>query len=64
MRYYHCTDCGYVGDFGFDRQRNVSCSDCGESELLTELTLEEYNKEHSSKKVIRYGRTESQTITR
>lgn len=54
MRYYWCCQCGFVGDFGFDRERRVLCQDCSD-DLLAEITEEEYNNEKQCKKVIRYA---------
>lgn len=28
MRYYWCVNCGYHGDFGFERLRNQTCESC------------------------------------
>jgi len=42
MRYYYCASCGYVEDFGFDRQRGVKCKNCGNTDLLAELDRDDY----------------------
>ena len=49
MRFYHCTNCGNLDDFGFSRQRNIKCNDCG-YELITKLTVAEYHQELKQKK--------------
>jgi hypothetical protein len=43
IRYYHCVNCGYYGDFGFERQRGIKCKDC-KYDILTDLTKEEYDE--------------------
>lgn len=40
-RFFKCVDCGFLGDFGFVRKRNLRCSECG-YDLLTEYTADEY----------------------
>lgn len=41
MKAYCCVNCGYHGDFGFYRVRNVKCDICS-YEDLAELTEEEF----------------------
>lgn len=41
MRYYKCVDCGYRGDFKFERERNVKCQICS-YDMLVEYTEKEH----------------------
>ena len=43
MKYYWCVNCGYYGDFGFFRQKNIKCQIC-EYDDLTEYEEEEYTE--------------------
>lgn len=43
MRYYWCVNCGYHGDFKFDRQKSIKCNSC-DYEDLTELEDDEWNE--------------------
>lgn len=48
MKYYWCVNCGYHGDFGFERQRNVKCEKC-EYEDICEFDKEEYDEGRKQK---------------
>lgn len=50
MRYYFCVNCGYHGDFSFDRKRNIKCESC-DYEDVTELSKEEYEETEDSHKI-------------
>lgn len=43
MRYYKCVDCGYRGDFGFYRAKNIKCGFC-KYDMLVEYEKEEYQE--------------------
>lgn len=43
MRYYKCTNCGNYEDFGKERFRNLSCGECGYSDIL-ELDDEDWKE--------------------
>lgn len=43
-RFYYCVNCGYRGDFGFDRHRNVKCEKC-QYEILSMMNLEDWMEE-------------------
>lgn len=50
MRYYWCVSCGYCGEFGFERLKNIKCESC-DYEGLTgyeedEWKELEYDKKH------------------
>ena len=32
-QYYWCVNCGYHGDYGYVRKRNLKCEECGYDEL-------------------------------
>lgn len=34
MRYYWCVNCGYCGDFGFERLKNQKCESCNYDDLV------------------------------
>lgn len=40
-QYYYCVNCGYHGDFGFKRERGLSCDSCDYS-MLTPLSVKEF----------------------
>lgn len=44
MKLYNCINCGYNGDFGFYRARNIKCEICGSDGYLTELNEKEYKE--------------------
>ena len=44
MRYYWCVNCGYHGDFKFNRQKSIKCQICDYDEL-TELDKEEWDEQ-------------------
>lgn len=43
MKYYWCVNCGYRGDFGFYRAKNIKCEKCG-YDSLTECEELDYKK--------------------
>lgn len=48
-RYYWCVNCGYHGDFGFERHRNIKCQCCDYDELAL-YTEEEWKEDEKDKR--------------
>jgi len=69
MKYYYCTNCGYNGDFGFYRQKNLSCDICRYTHI-SEMTPGEYQSwakkhyEEQSKDVFYQSKGEITYMTR
>ena len=59
MRYYYCINCGYVGDFKFQRKRSIICDCCGYNDLV-QLNKEEWLKEPQNKKELINEKSRSQ----
>lgn len=49
FQHYWCVNCGYVGDFGFARKKNIKCQDC-EYDDLTPYDASEYSAELDKRK--------------